>query len=395
MIRKNGSAKQSRKRDRATGVAAMKLAAPKHRAIFDRLQADIVAGKYGQGARLPSESQLVRQFGVSRPTAARALRDLQAAGLVERRAGAGSFACDKSVLPVANSRLLGLLIPGHRHTEIFQPMCGAIAELARAADYNVLWGGSIHPRIDADIKSGEAEEICQQFIERNLSGVFFAPFLGRSEDTINRHVCDRFRKSGIPVVLLDREMLPFPSRSDFDLVSTDNLAGGFILTEHLIKLGCKRIGFQANSSVPSVDARLAGYREAYIRNRLPYESDWISYGNVADVQFVRSFVSTSRLDGMICANDQTAAQLLRSLALSGMKVPGEIRVAGFDDVNHATRLSVPLTTIHQPCRELGELAFRCMLERIANPTLIARTLYLTPRLVVRESCGAYLQRKRV
>jgi LacI family transcriptional regulator len=143
-----------------------------------------------------------------------------------------------------------------------------------------------------------------------------------------------------------------------------------------------------------VDARLAGYREAYLRNRLAYDSDWISYGNVADVQFVRSYVSSSHLDGIVCANDDTAARLLRSLASAGMNVPGEIRVAGFDDVHHASLLSVPLTTIHQPCRELGELAFRCMLERIANPTLIARTLYLTPRLVVRESCGAYLQSKR-
>jgi LacI family transcriptional regulator len=53
-------------------------------------------------------------------------------------------------------------------------------------------------------------------------------------------------------------------------------------------------------------------------------------------------------------------------------------------------LSVPLTTIHQPCREIGEIAFRTMLDRIADPALPARSIVLAPRLVVRESCGAHL-----
>ena len=65
---------------------------PKHQAISRELLAEIAAGKYGPTGRLPSEAQLVRRFGVSRPTVARALRDLQEQGLVERRVGSGSFA---------------------------------------------------------------------------------------------------------------------------------------------------------------------------------------------------------------------------------------------------------------------------------------------------------------
>jgi LacI family transcriptional regulator len=65
-------------------------------------------------------------------------------------------------------------------------------------------------------------------------------------------------------------------------------------------------------------------------------------------------------------------------------------VVGFDDVRYATLFSVPLTTMHQPCREIAATAFRAMLDRIADPALPPRTLVLSPRLVVRESCGAYL-----
>ncbi len=66
-----------------------------------------------------------------------------------------------------------------------------------------------------------------------------------------------------------------------------------------------------------------------------------------------------------------------------------MRVVGFDDVRYATLLSVSLTTIHQPCRDIAEVAFRALQERIREPTIPPRTLMLAPRLVVRESCGAY------
>src|SRR5207249_8103781 len=69
-------------------------------------------------------------------------------------------------------------------------------------------------------------------------------------------------------------------------------------------------------------------------------------------------------------------------------------VVGFDDVKYATLLSVPLTTIHQSARDIAVTAYRAMLDRIAEPTLPARMILLSPRLVVRESCGAYLPHRR-
>jgi LacI family transcriptional regulator len=71
------------------------------------------------------------------------------------------------------------------------------------------------------------------------------------------------------------------------------------------------------------------------------------------------------------------------------------RRRGFDDVRFASLLSIPLTTIHQPCREIALTAFNAMRERLANPALPARSLLLTPYLVVRESCGAYATSRKV
>ena len=364
---------------------------PKHLEISRQLRADIAAGRYRQNNRLPSEPQLIKTFGVSRPTIARAMLDLQTEGLIERRAGSGTYI--RTATPTAaTTRQLGLLIPGLETTEIFGLICGELASLARAHDYSLLWGGSTHPHQDIDPSREHAENICQQFVERKVSGVFFAPFeLMAEQDKTNRQLAELLRQAGIPVVLLDRDLQPFPNRSDFDLVGIDNMAGGFLLADHLLKLGCERICFVARPlSAPTVDARIAGAREALVRRRRELAPDWVRLGNPSDLKFMRSLTAGKQADAFICANDYTAATLMRSLESSGVHVPRDVRVVGFDDVKYATLLSVPLTTIHQPCRDIALIAFRTMLQRIEEPALPARSLALTPSLVVRESCGAYL-----
>jgi len=210
---------------------------------------------------------------------------------------------------------------------------------------------------------------------------------------LSHRLAELLRQAGIPVVLLDRDLEPFPNRSDFDLVGIDNLGGGFRIAEHLIKLGCERLAFVARPySAPTVEARIAGVREALCRHRLDPGPSWVRLGDPADPKFVRALIAGTPFDAFVCANDFTAARLLRSLEGAGVRVPEDVRVAGFDDVKYATLLGVPLTTMHQPCQEIALSAFRAMLARIAEPTLPPRALSLTARLVVRESCGAYLPR---
>ena len=90
---------------------------------------------------------------------------------------------------------------------------------------------------------------------------------------------------------------------------------------------------------------------------------------------------------IICANDLTAANLMRTLDALGYSIPQEIRVAGFDDVRYADLLHPALTTIHQPCVEIGNIAMQVMLERIENPKSPPRDILAQPNLIVRQSCG--------
>ena len=144
------------------------------------------------------------------------------------------------------------------------------------------------------------------------------------------------------------------TRSQYDLVGIDNRRAGYAITAHLLKAGCRRIVFIGRPrSAPTVDARISGYREAVADAR---RDSHICRVDPEDVTEVKRILKTIRPDGFVCANDFTAAQLLKTLNGLDVAVPGDVRMAGIDDVKYASLLPVPLTTIHQPCAELGAAA---------------------------------------
>ena len=288
-------------------------------------------------------------------------------------------------------RQLGLLIPGLGTTEIFEVICGELAGLARVHEYGLLWGGSAS-RACTRTPASRTLTNSAPSLWRKVSGVFFAPFelIPRKEE-VNRRLAEGLRQAGIAVVLLDRDLGPFLARSEFDLVGIDNFAGGYLLADHLLKLGCRQLAFVDRPlSASTVNARIAGVREAILDHALPIPSDFLHVGEPDGPELVSRLVTARPVDAIVCANDSIAALLLRSLEKAGIRVPHDMRVVGFDDVRYARVISVPLTTIHQPCREIAVTAFHAMLGRIADPALPPRGLIISPRLVVRESCGAYL-----
>ncbi len=121
-------------------------------------------------------------------------------------------------------------------------------------------------------------------------------------------------------------------------------------------------------------------------------ASFVRVGEPDDPKFARGIAEKGRMDAVLCANDHVAALLLRSLERAGIRVPEDLRMVGFDDVRFATLLSVPLTTMHQPCREIAQVALRAMLDRIDDPAMPPRWVAVSPSLVVRESCGAYRPR---
>jgi DNA-binding LacI/PurR family transcriptional regulator len=319
---------------------------------------------------------------------------LQNEGVVERRVGAGSFLKKGAKQSnIENFRQLGLLLPELEVSEILEVFCGELGSLTRANDYGLLWASSAQASRRADLTVKDAEEACQHLIDRSVRGVFFAPFeFAPDKDKVSRRTVEQMRRAGIAVVLIDRDLVPFPLRSEFDLIGIDNIMAGYLAAEHFIKLGVQRIAFVARPfSAPTVAARVAGTREALFAAGLEPAKDFHRIGDPRDAAFVQQLTAGRKIDGIICANDFTAAQLMHSLAKAKIRVPDDIRLIGFDNLKYAELFGVPLTTVSQPLRDMAANAMRAMLNRLADPTLPPTALFSNPRLVVRDSCGAFMR----
>ena len=360
---------------------------PKHQQVFEMLREEILSGKYDARRRLPSEAQLVRRFGISRPTVSRALRDLKTAGFLDRRPGSGTY-LSQTARPSAG--YFGMIIPGHGTTEIFTPICAEIARSSQQAGYTLLWGDS--SANDLETRANQALELCAQYVRQDVAGVFLEPLeLIPGREAINQEIMRTLSANRIPVILIDRDIVSFPDRSAYDLVGIDNLSAGYRLAAHLIKNGARRITFVSKpGSAPTVLQRIAGVHDALLNAGIHWTPEQIAYGNPDDADFVRGIIGKSakqRPDAFICANDATAARLLVTLGSLGKRVPHDIRLASFDDVQYASLLSPPLTTIHQPCSQMGAVAVQALLQRIREPGTPPREILLDAPLVVRQSCG--------
>lgn len=357
---------------------------PKYRQVYLALRREIQAGRWKRGQRLPSEAELVRRFGASRITVGRAVRELQAAGLVERRIGSGTY------VRIADSTAalsFGLLIPDLGETDIFEPVCQGMMASPLAREHALIWGSL---QGAGTTKEQRAWQLCRQYIDRRVAGVFFAPLeLVAGKDDTNRRIADALDEAHIPVVLLDRTVLPYPQRGAHDLVGIDNRRAGYVITDHLLGLGCRRLAFVAMPhAAATVDARESGYREALHTAGADVDRAAIRRLDPTEAAAVQALMQSSRPDGIVCANDRTAGRLMHTLLRLGYAIPSGVRLVGIDDVDYAGLLPVPLTTLRQPTMAIGDAALTTMLERVARRDLPARDVLLHCELIVRDSCGA-------
>jgi GntR family transcriptional regulator of arabinose operon len=360
---------------------------PLHEQVFAAMLDDLQSGKLRTGDKLPSEAALTKRFSASRITIGRALRELKQRGLIEGVAGSGNFVTLQR--DTGKTLLFGLLIPNLGETEIFEPICQGMAAAYERGNFALIWGQASP---DSDLEK-QAMQLCEQYVAQQVAGVFFAPLeMTTNSSAVNQQISAAFNKASIPVVLLDRCFLPFPKRSGHDLVGIDNRRAGDMATEHLLQTGSRDIAFLAHlSGAPTVDARIAGYREALLRHGVPVQESRVLRMPDVTPDAVLQAMQDSGIQAVVCANDRVAGQLLHALQECGIRVPHDVRVVGIDDVEYASLLPVPLTTVHQPCREIGQAAVTAMFSRRERPGMLARDILLDCRLVVRESSSYRLR----
>lgn len=177
-------------------------------------------------------------------------------------------------------------------------------------------------------------------------------------------------------------------RSDghaYDVVGIDNVAAGALVAEHLVGLGVRRIAFQKRPKCSSsVNDRWRGVASASLFGASSLRTSAL-VAEPDDVDAVRRHLRRFRPEAFVCGNDAAAVALKQSLERLGKRVPDDVLLAGFDDVQFAKIVSPQLTTVRQPCETIAETAFYRLLARIANPSLTPVHVALPVSLVVRGS----------
>lgn len=203
---------------------------------------------------------------------------------------------------------------------------------------------------------------------------------------------------GIPASLIGRDF----QHPNVDLVTADNLKGGYEATRHLINLGHKRIGFIGVSLTRGGSLRrFQGYLDALNEHGLAVEEELVvgdqggndqkpgySTEEMGFAGMTKLLKMKRRPTAVFARNDFTAVGALNAIKQAGLSVPHDIAVVGYDDIPLAAHVSPPLTTVRQPAREEGRVAAEFMLQRIEEGPDRPRTERVFEcELVIRESTG--------
>ena len=350
-----------------------------YKEILETLKTDILSGKYSSCHAFPSVGTLVRRFGVARGTVHHAFDELAHQGLISRKQGRGTFVTNN-----ATSRKIGLIVPGVACTDFFQPIVSEINQLARKEDYTLLFAEVFS--MDREERVHQVRELAAEFIKKRVAGVIYEPLAEPGGKDANEHILRVFNRANIPVVLIDCDIVPFPRRSEYDVVGVNDVEAGAKIAEHLLSVGAKKIHFLICKLCPTTyNNRLYGAEAALVKAGRFKKASVLSAEANDLAALKRHIRKYGKPDAFVCSNDAIAAEFRQTLEKAGLSVPRDVLLTGFADLPIAALMSPPLTTIRQERDQLGGRAFKRLLERIANPMLPANEIFFPAPLVVRES----------
>jgi LacI family transcriptional regulator len=305
---------------------------------------------------------------VSQRTKERVLRAIDELGFIRNDAA--------RQLRAGQSRTIGLIV-----LDVGNPF---FTSVVRAAEDAAALQGSAVLLGDSGHNAGRESNYIDLFQEQRVQGLLISPV----GDVTER--LDQLRERGVPTVLVDR----LADDSKYSSVSVDDDAGGYLAARHLLDTGRRRLAFVGGpTSIRQVADRLQGAQRA-----VNEEPDATLEVLDSDGQTVLAGRSVGNMlvergrgdlpDGIFCANDLLALGVMQSLSMThALRIPEDIALIGYDDIDFAVSAVVPLSSIRQPTEALGRTAIELLAEELESDNPRHRAVIFTPELVVRQSTG--------
>lgn len=359
----------------------------------------------GGRQRLPTIADVADAAGVSRATTSRALSNY---GYVSDEVRAAVAAAAEKLgyraNTVARSMRAGTtktigFIGADIENPFFSAAMRGITDVAHQAGYETILFNSY--------ERGDLERAAIRVLEeKRIDGIIVAP----ASVVDVEHLSDT-RKQGVPLVVIDRAI----EQLDCDSVVANNFGATHAAAQYLLTLGHRRIGLLAGTSsvdtfpgmsqtrggrlktrgpIRPVTERIRGYLAALDEFHVPHDPHLIKWfhlgGGEPPEALVEEMLDLSESPTAMLATDDAATKaLFRGLKARGLKIPKQISLMGFDDLEWTQMVAPTLSVVSQPAYEIGEEAARLLLRRIEDPGIPVERRVLDTTLVLRASCGAW------
>jgi DNA-binding LacI/PurR family transcriptional regulator len=280
-------------------------------------------------------------------------------------------------LRVQRSRIIGLIISDIQNP-FFNTLARAVEDVAYAHQYAVFLCNS-----DEDI---DKEKLYIELMQaERVAGVMISPTHERDTP------CQKLIKAGIPMVIIDRKVADL----DVDTVVVDNITGAFELVSHLIGDGHSRIGAVLGTPAATTGReRYEGYEQALTAYKLPILPNLVRTGIPKESVGYR--LTHELLDlpdpprALFTGNDLLTTGALKAIHERGLRIPDDIALGAFDELEWMSLVQPPLTVVAQPTYDIGRTAADLLLKRIQGREDPPQTVEFKPNIVVRQSCAHHV-----
>ena len=279
-------------------------------------------------------------------------------------------------LATGRSFSIGVVVPDLVHPFFAEVVKGISGEV-RAKGYSVMIASS-----EEDLQM-ERQQV-EFFLGRQVDALILASVQPTPE------IVQLIESRGVPFSLIDRRL----ENANCNFVGVDDERIGYIATEHLIEVGCRRIAHIRGPEISTGIGRVRGYMQALEEHQHKVRAEYIVSRDSSDTRADASgYEAMKRLlemrpvpDGVVCYNDPTALGAIKSIFEAGLRIPQDIAVIGAGNDRYASELRVPLSTIDQQHHMIGQRSAKLVLRAIsADEPIKSKVVLLVPQLIVRES----------
>lgn len=229
-----------------------------------------------------------------------------------------------------------------------------------------------------ELVTAEAEAACAvpaMVLGQKVDGLIF---MGE----FRREYIQTVVQSGLPYILLDS----YHEDLDADSITSDNVAGGYRLTRHLLESGRTKIGFVGSIlSTSSIMDRFLGYSKALLQAGIPVRMDWVLEDRVGKTTPISPTLPEELPEAFLCSCDDTAYAVVELLKKRGCRIPEDVAVAGYDDYHIAQFCSPQLTTYRVNAQDMGRHAVAQLIRRIRGKQITHGNMVVCGEVVLRES----------